>query len=165
MSLVDDIIRVLQLEPHPMEGGFFRETYRSVETTMHRGNRRSLGTAIYYLLTPETFSEMHRLPTDEIFHFYLGDPVRMLQLWPDGSSRTVTLGSAVLAGQQPQVVVPGGVWQGSHLVEGGRFALLGTTMAPGFDYSDYESGQREELIRIYPERTELIRRLTRPHQE
>ncbi len=161
MPLVQEIIRTLQLVPHPLEGGYFRETYRSVAQIDRHGESRSLGTAIYYLLTPQTFSAIHRLPTDEIFHFYLGDPVQMLQLWPDGSTCVVTLGSGVLIGHQPQVVVPGGVWQGSQLVEGGRFALLGTTMAPGFDEEDYEPGQRDDLLRQYPGEAELIRRLTR----
>src|SRR5581483_11176343 len=97
-------------------------------------------TAIYYLLTPDTVSAMHRLATDEIFHFYLGDPVEMLQLRPDGSHRVAILGPDLDAGQRPQIVVPRGVWQGARLVPGGRFALLGTTVAPGFDYADYETG-------------------------
>jgi uncharacterized protein len=155
------VIAALNLKPHPIEGGYFRETYRCTESVARPAGARSLGTAIYYLLTPQTFSEMHRLPTDEVFHFYFGSPVRMLQLWPDGSGRTVVLGPDVLAGQQPQVVVPGGVWQGSLLEPGGAFALLGATMAPGFDYADYQSGGRAELARAYPDSADLIRRLTR----
>lgn len=156
MLSANEIIAALNLQPHPVEGGFFRETYRSAASS----GGRSLSTAIYYLLTPQTVSALHRLPTDEVFHFYVGDPVRMLQLWPDGSTRTLILGSDITAGQQPQLVVPGGVWQGSHLVDGGRFALLGATMAPGFDYADYETGRREPLARQYPDFAELIRRLT-----
>ncbi len=83
---------------------------------------------------------MHRLPTEEVFHLYLGGPVRMLQLFPDGSGREVVIGADILAGQQPQLVVPPGVWQGSRLEPGVEFALLGATMAPGFDYADYEAG-------------------------
>lgn len=159
ITTADELIAALNLQKHPLEGGYFRETYRSVENIDRPPGARSLGTAIYYLVTPTSISALHRLPTDEIFHFYLGDPVRMLQLWPDGSSRTVILGSDILAGHQPQLVVPGGVWQGSHLIEGGRFALLGTTMAPGFDYADYEAGRRDELIAAYPDCADLIRRL------
>jgi predicted cupin superfamily sugar epimerase len=121
---------------------------------------RSLGTAIYYLLTPQTVSALHRLPGDEVFHFYLGDPVRMLQLGPEGSSRILTLGGDPLAGQLLQLVVPGGTWQGSHLMDGGQFALLGATMSPGFDYADYEAGRRDELCARYSQWAELIRRLT-----
>ena len=122
---------------------------------------RAAGTAIYYLLTPDTFSALHRLPGDEIFHFYLGDPVEMLQLKPDGSGEVVVLGHDIAAGMRPQHVVPGGVWQGSRLRAGGSYALLGTTMSPGFDYNDYESGTRESLTQLYPQHSAMIASLTR----
>ena len=156
----DEVIAFLKLQPHPVEGGFFRETYRSVESMNRADSKRSVSTAIYYLLTPKTVSALHRLPGDEVFHFYAGDPVRMLQLWPDGSTRTVLLGTELRAGQVPQLVVPGGVWQGSVLVEGGSWALLGATMAPGFDYADYTSGDREELTARYPGERAMIEQLT-----
>ena len=164
MPTADELIRHLGLVPHPKEGGFFRETYRSAESysglpTRYQGPR-SAGTAIYYLLTPSTFSALHRLQTDEIFHFYLGDPVRMLQLDPDGQGRTVVLGSDVLDGQQVQVVVPRGIWQGSLLEPGGAFALLGCTVAPGFEYIDYEAGDRRALVAQYPVFADLIKKLT-----
>ena len=104
---------------------------------------------------------MHKLPTDEIYHFYLGDPVEMLLLYPEGRGERVILGPDFLDGQHVQFVVPHDVWQGSHLVPGGRFALLGTTMAPGYDDTDYTGGRREELAAQYLEHTELIRQLTR----
>jgi len=122
---------------------------------------RSFGTAIYYLLTPDTFSELHRLPTEEVFHMYLGGPVRMLQLFAQGAALEVVLGTDIRAGQRPQVVVPAGVWQGSRLEPGVELALLGATMAPGFDYADYESGVREELLAGYPSHAGMISRLTR----
>jgi len=163
----EEIKQLLQLEPLPVEGGFFRETYRSRWHVLGeylpdgiRGSR-SIGTAIYYLITPETFSALHRLPGTEIFHFYLGDPVILLHLLPDGNSRTLTLGTDLVKGQRPQIVVRGGVWQGSRLAPGGKFALLGTTMSPGFDYADYEHGKREELIAQYPGAAEKIREYTR----
>ena len=121
---------------------------------------RSAGTCIYYLLEPGTFSEMHRLASDEIFHFYLGDPVEMLQLDPDGSARTVILGNDLAAGQHPQLVVPKFVWQGSRLVPGGKLALLGCTVSPGFDYADYETGHADSLTREYPQYADLIGTLT-----
>jgi uncharacterized protein len=163
------IVAALELEPHPIEGGFFRETYRSdglipvasLPPGYSGQSGRSLGTAIYYLLTVDTFSEMHRLPTEEVFHLYLGGPVRMLQLDPAGVAREVLLGTDLRAGQRPQVVVPAGVWQGSRLEPGVEFALLGATMAPGFDYTDYESGRRAELAALYPDHARLIRELTR----
>ncbi len=166
MLTADSVKSLLNLKPHPEEGGFFKETYRSSHTLSRNmlpdeyKEERSLATAIYYLLTPDTFSALHRLPTDELFHFYLGDPVEMLQLLPDGSGKTITLGPDITNGMQLQVVVRKGVWQGSRLCTGGRFALLGTTMSPGFNPDDYEPGQREMLIADYPQFENLIRVLT-----
>jgi len=167
MLTAQRVIAALQLVPLPLEGGYYRETYRSADQLVaaalpaHYGRDKAAGTAIYYLLTPDTFSALHRLPTDEIFHFYAGSPVRMLQLLPNREGQQVLLGSDVLTGQRPQVVVPRGVWQGSLLEPGGAFALLGTTMAPGFDFDDYEAGDRAALTAQYPQFGELIRRLTR----
>jgi predicted cupin superfamily sugar epimerase len=158
MLSVEALRALLGLVPHPVEGGYFVETYRSAEPGA-RG--RSAGTAIYYLLTPDTFSAMHRLASDEIFHFYLGDPVEMLQLWPDGSHRVVVIGPDLESGQRPQVIVPRGIWQGAHLRPGGRFALLGTTVAPGFDYADYETATRPALLSTHPAARDLITALTR----
>jgi predicted cupin superfamily sugar epimerase len=159
--------RLLHLEPLTIEGGYFAETYRSAETIPPeclpgppRGARTFL-TCIYYLLETNTFSEIHRLASDEIFHFYLGDPVEMLQLWPDGSSRRIVLGTDLEAGMAPQVVVPGGVWQGTRLVPGGQCALLGCTVSPGFEYDDYEAGARDALSRQYPAQAEMIAALTK----
>ena len=165
MPTPDELITYLKLQPHPKEGGFFRETYRAAASLSpgalpgEYGSPRSLSTAIYYLLRPGTFSALHRLKSDEIFHFYLGDPVRMLQLEPDGKGRTLVLGPRILQGQHVQVVVPAGTWQGSLLEPGGTFALLGCTVAPGFDYNDYEEGT-PALADQYPEFTTLIQALT-----
>lgn len=161
-----EVIRLLQLRPLELEGGFFRETYRSrwqisaeyLPQGVH--GARSIGTAIYYMVTPESFSTLHRLPGTEIFHFYLGDPAVMLQLHPDGKTQTVTMGQDIAAGHQLQVVVRGGIWQGCKLA-GGQWALLGTTMSPGFDYADYETGVRDELIAQYPDIADAIREYTR----
>jgi predicted cupin superfamily sugar epimerase len=161
-----DLITLLNLRPHPKEGGFFRETYRAADRfgasqlPAHYGGERAAGTAIYYLLTPTTVSALHRLASDEIFHFYLGSPVRMLQLDPGGDSKGIVLGSDLWAGQQVQVLAPRGIWQGSLLEPGGDFALLGCTVAPGFDYADYEHGNRAALLQQFPQHAELIRRLT-----
>src|SRR6516164_609417 len=107
-----EIKQLLQLEPHPREGGSFRQTWVSSVWCEAPQGDRSTGTAIYYLLETSIFSEMHMLSSDEVFHFYLGDPVEMLQLWPDGSGRVVILGTDLAAGMLPQVVVPKNVWQG-----------------------------------------------------
>jgi predicted cupin superfamily sugar epimerase len=158
----DAIIHLLDMEPLTIEGGFFRETYRSpsrFDFPLYRGPR-SLATAIYYLLTPDTFSRMHRVPGEEIFHFYLGDPVEMLQL-PSGKHGEITvMGHDLEAGMKVQHVVPGGVWQGARLREGGRFALMGTTMSPGFNYDDYETPDTNELLREWPDFADLVRSLT-----
>jgi len=163
----DKIREILRLQPHPIEGGCFAETYRSelklpgnVVGPAYPGER-FIGTAIFYLLTPETFSAMHKLPGDELFHFYLGDPVEMLKLQPDGRSEIIILGQDIAAGAHLQHCVPGGCWQGSRLLQGGAYALLGTTMSPGFDYADYVVGNLDELARMYPEHKDMITALTR----
>jgi predicted cupin superfamily sugar epimerase len=165
MVTAEQLISYLNLKPLPQEGGYYRETYRSHELipvdalSEEYTGVRSYITAIYFLLTPGTFSAIHRIPGNEIFHFYLGDPVEMLQLFPDGSGKVITLGSDILNGQQPQVVVPGEVWQGARLVQGGSFALMGTTVAPGFDFADYEAGRREELVSGFHKYREMIEAL------
>jgi predicted cupin superfamily sugar epimerase len=163
MLTAAELIALLDLQPLPREGGYYRETYRSRDllpaVALGTPRDRSAGTAIYYLLTPETLSALHRLPTDEIFHFYLGDPVEMLQLLPDGSGRLVILGNDLRAGHRPQIVVPAGTWQGSRLISGGGFALMGTTMAPGFDFDDYEHGDRDALVKHYAAFAEHIAKL------
>jgi hypothetical protein len=156
MLTTDQIRALLKLEPHPIEGGYFVETYQSALRIP-----KALLPAIYYLLTPDTFSALHKLPGDEIFHFYLGDPVETLQLHPDGRGEITVLGQDIAAGMRPQHVVRGGVWQGSRLRSGGSYALLGTTMSPGFDYKDYETGSRETLTKLYPAYSKLIASLTR----
>jgi predicted cupin superfamily sugar epimerase len=163
---VEDVLRIFSLVPLPGEGGYFRETYRSQLVIPKEAlppvytGPRYVGTAIYYLLTPNTSSLIHRLPGDEVFHFYLGDPVEMLQIHPNGKAYSVVIGSDIERDMQPQVVVPAGVWQGSRLVPGGRFALLGTTMAPGFEFGDFEPGNQTVLLRQFPEYADLIRALT-----
>jgi uncharacterized protein len=160
-----EIKELLKLEPHPVEGGHFRRTYTSsLSVEVQRGRQsatRAIGTAIYYLLEPGTFSEMHVLASDELFHFYLGDPVEMLELWPDGHSEVVVLGPDLATGQHVQLLVPAGVWQGTRLIGGGKVALLGCSVAPGFDFADYTSGSYLDLSARWPERAERIKRLTR----
>jgi uncharacterized protein len=157
----DEIKALLELVPHPIEGGFFRRTYRSAGIVELPRGVRAQGTAIYYLLEAGSFSEMHVLESDEIFHFYLGDPVEMLQLYPNGGSAVLTLGPDLAVGQQVQVVVPAGVWQGTRLLGDGKVALLGCTVTPGFDFADYKNAKYAELAAKWPEQAECIRALTR----
>ena len=161
MLSADALIARLGLVPHAQEGGHFVETYRSRDRiALGDGVTRACSTAIYYLLRPDTCSAVHRLRYDEVFHFYLGDPVEMLQLDPDGAGRVITLGTDLEAGMTPQAVVPAGTWQGSRLAPGGRVALLGTTVAPGFEPEDYETGERAALIAGWPTFRATIEALT-----
>lgn len=162
---VDVIIRTLGLVPHP-EGGYYREIYRSAETVgreslpeRYEGDRH-FGSSIIYLLTDDTFSAIHRLKTDEVFLYHLGDPVELLRLYPDGSGDVVALGPAINRGHMLQCVVPRGCWMGLSLATGGAYGLLGTVMAPGFDFSDFEMGNRGKLTAEYPGFAEMISRLT-----
>ena len=166
MLTVRDIIELLRLESLSQEGGYYRETYRS-ELVVPRealpvgyGGDRTASTAIYYLLTPTDCSLLHRVKSDEVFHFYAGDAVEMLQLWPGSDGRVVRIGNNLVAGDVPQMIVPKGVWQGARLTAGGRWALLGTTVAPGFEFADYAHGERRDLLARYPGFAEQIRLLT-----
>ena len=156
MTTATEVIRALNLQPHPLEGGFFNETYRSMATV--QDGTRSMNTAIYYMLTGAGVSEMHRLPGDEIYHWYAGNPLETLLLNPATErAEMVVLGADVAAGQRPQLVIPGGTWQGSCRGVGSfDFTLIGATMAPGFDSADYVRGSRTELSGAFPEYAEAI---------
>jgi hypothetical protein len=169
MLTPEQLIQIFNLEPLPVEGGLFFQTYLSSETIDQDSLParypvdKPFGTAIVYLLTadPDSFSALHKLPTDEIYHFYLGDPVELLQLHPDGTSQRIILGQDLLQGQKVQHVVPRSVWQGSRLLPGGQFALLGTTMAPGYSNEDYIGGNPDDLGATFPDQKALIEQLTR----
>jgi predicted cupin superfamily sugar epimerase len=162
MNGIEDIIKKLDLKPLSGEGGYFKETYRSnIYVSINLGNdkkivSRNLQTAIYYFITPKDFSALHRLKSDEIFHFYAGDPVEMIQISEDGVMKKIIIGSDIMNNQLPQVVVPNGTWQGTRLLPGGKWALLGTTVSPGFEFSDFELGNREELLKLFPQFTNEI---------
>jgi hypothetical protein len=162
----EKIIKLLRLKRLEGEGGYYAETYRSEECisadslpARYQG-KRSRSTAIYYLLTPGTFSAIHRLASDEVFHFYAGDPVVMILLEPNARGKKIVLGPDLRNRQRPQIIVPRGVWQGARLVPGGRWALLGTTVAPGFDRRDFALGGRTALLKQYPRYRALISALT-----
>jgi predicted cupin superfamily sugar epimerase len=146
-----EVIERLSLRPLDPEGGYFIESYRSTEQLSMQRGPRALSTSIYYLLTSTTRSRLHRLASDEIWHFYLGDPVEMLQLFNEGEGRIVKLGPALNAGQYCQVLVPRGTWQGARVAAGGQWALMGCTVSPGFEFADFELGGREELLAKYPD--------------
>jgi len=163
-----EVKELLNLTPHPREGGAYIRTYESGERIAPSAfadsrypTPRHTATAIYYFLEPGAFSEMHRLKSDEIFHFYLGDPIEMLQLTAPGVGRVVRIGNNLAAGERPQVVVPRGIWQGSRLVPGGQWALIGCTVSPGFEFEDYDAATRAELIATWPAFAPMIHQLTR----
>lgn len=164
----ETLIRELDLKPLPWEGGYYRETWRSDVSVPKSalGNAysgsRSAGTSIYYMLTPDTLSKMHRLPSPETFHFYLGDPVEMLLLHPDGRDQVVVFGQDLGAGQFLQFTILGNIWMGGRLAAGHQrgFALMGTTVAPGFDFDDLEMGATDVLLDEYPNAADMIRELT-----
>lgn len=154
----EDLVARYGLQPLPREGGLFRRTWAGPD----RPDGRPEGTAIVVLLTSADHSALHRLPTDEVWHFYLGDPLELLLLAPDGSSRTAVLGPDVLSGQQPQLTVPARTWMGGRVAAGGAWTFFGCTMAPGFTYEDYEHGDAAYLTARYPAGADRIAALCRP---
>lgn len=157
-SRVDERVRALGLTPHP-EGGYYREMYRApLQVETPRGPR-SAGTAIYYLLPRGEFAAWHQVASDEVWHFYDGDPLTLYLLGAQGLE-AVTLGREVSQGERPQVVVPAGVLQAA--VPRGDYSLVGCTVAPGFDFADWEMPSRDTLVARHPEHAELFRQFTRP---
>ncbi|MEU6364994.1 cupin domain-containing protein [Streptomyces sp. NPDC046931] len=156
----DDLIAHYGLEPIPREGGRFRRTWAGPE----RPDGRPEGTAIVALLTaaPDDYSALHRLPSDETWHFYLGDPLELLLLAPDGGARTAVLGPDVLGGQHVQLTVSAGTWMGGRVAEGGAWTLFGCTMAPGFTEEGYEHGDAAVLSARHPAAADRIAGLCRP---
>jgi predicted cupin superfamily sugar epimerase len=170
MLTPENLIARYGLEPLPEEGGYFVQTYLSDEEIAAPGlperytSARPLSTAILYLLTnePGCFSGLHRLVSDEVWHFYLGDPVEMLLLYHGGRSEVAVLGPDIPGGQQVQLAVKRNVIQGARLRPGGRFALLGTTVAPGYTPADVSFADRDTLLASHPQQAALIASLTRP---
>ena len=159
-------IERLNLEPHP-EGGYFRQTYRSAVSIAKEAlppgfaGARAISTAIYFLLEGKDFSALHRLRSDEMWHFYDGGPLLVQIISPDGGYSELRLGSNPEAGESLQAVVQAGCWFGSRLRDAGSFALVGCTVSPGFDFADFEMAKREKLMQLYPQHREVIKRLTR----
>jgi uncharacterized protein len=160
---VDALVSRLQLLPHP-EGGFYRETWRSSQTVMlQRGTssvQRSALTSIYFLLRTEDHSCLHRIMSDELWHFVEGDPLTVHRIHPDGRVEQSTLGS--VAGQNHECVVTAGEWFGATVSPGEHgYALVSCVVAPGFDFQDFEMGEDDDLLRQFPHAADLIRRLSR----
>lgn len=157
------LIKKLKLKPHP-EGGYYRETYRGKDRVMRQGDGaiRSVSTAIYFLLKKQDFSALHRIKSDEVWHFYAGTPVLLWLLDPQTrKSRTIKLGPNAEKREIPQAVIPAGCWFAACLQKKNGFALVGCTAAPGFDFRDFEMANRKNLVRKYPGHKNSIVRFTR----
>jgi uncharacterized protein len=161
---IAEIVSTLGLIPHP-ERGYYFETYRAkamVTAETHPGPR-SASTAVYYLTTDEApATYLHRLLSDEVFHLYEGGPLDVIRLMPDGSHDVVRLGRNFALGERPQIVIPAGTWFGTELLPGVSYCLIGCTVAPGFEFQDFELAEGPELRERYPELGERIFRMTRP---
>ena len=157
-------IEKLKLALHP-EGGYFRQTYKSDliipgEALPGFAGARAASTAIYFLLEGKNFSAFHRLRSDELWHFYAGSPLAVHVIEPEGSYFSILLGSDPEAGQTFQAVVRAGCWFASHVADWKSWALVGCTVAPGFEFADFEMAKREELSALHPQHREVVRRLT-----
>lgn len=153
---------MLNLEPH-VEGGYYKETYRSALKNDYTGfsGTRNASTGIYFLLKKAEFSAFHRIKSDEMWHFYDGQPLSIYIITASGKLQVVKLGLDLGNGQQPQAVVPAGCWFASRVEEPGDFALVGCTVAPGFDFQDFEMANRDDLHAAYPQYKDIINELTR----
>lgn len=153
-------IEQLQLQPHP-EGGYFKQTYRSGGTVITPLGERSYSTAIYYLLEKGDFSAFHRLGSDECWHFYAGNTLLIHLIEPGGNYHRIKLGNKLEEGEQPQYVIPAGTWLAAEPAEGSAFSLAGCTVAPGFEFEDFEMAKKEELLSKYPQHEKVICHLCR----
>lgn len=160
------LIDKLGLTPHP-EGGYFKETYRSEENIKadglpaRFGADRQFSTAIYFLLVDDNFSAFHRIKSDEVWHFYTGSPIVVTEIGSEGKLTKTILGPDVTDGQVFQHVVPAGSWFGSEVLGRSGFALVGCTVAPGFDMADFEMADGDELLKEFPQHKEVINTLIR----
>jgi predicted cupin superfamily sugar epimerase len=155
-------VEKLALLPHP-EGGFYKETYRSPVEANFAGfdGSRNAVTGIYFLLTKDNFSAFHKIESDEMWHFYAGDSLEIYRFSPQGDLEIINLGLDLEQGEVPQAVVPKDCWFASRVKSGGDYALVGCTVAPGFDFQDFELANRADLLKLYPQFTEIIEQLTR----
>jgi len=159
-------IEQLGLIPHP-EGGFFKETYRAEDTVAKAGlpdrfpADRSASTGIYFLLRSQDFSHLHRIESDEMWHFYAGTSLTVHMLDEAGNYSTHKIGADPENGAVFQAVVPAGVWFGATVDDPNSYALVGCTVAPGFDFAGFEMAERDKLMAQFPEHAEIIKRITK----
>ncbi len=161
-----EIINSLGLQEHP-EGGYFKETYRSKDQigleSLDKAydSKRNYSTAIYFLLTSDTFSAFHKIKQDEFWHFYKGSCIKLHQISPEGAYKCVLIGADLTAGQVPQYVVPGGYWFAAEVLQKNSFALVGCTVSPGFDFADFVLPSRQEMKDLFPQHSDVFERLCR----
>jgi len=165
MQSADYWIEKLSMEGHP-EGGFFKETYKSSERFCHDGlperfsGKRAFATGIFFLLKKGHFSAFHKIKSDEMWHFYEGHPLEICYIDSDGVLNFIKLGRDFEKGEVFQAVVPANCWFGSYLPENSDYALVGCTVSPGFDFEDFEIADRADLLKLYPDYSDIILKLT-----
>jgi uncharacterized protein len=163
---VDYLVKQLGLVPHP-EGGYYKETYRSSEKikkdSLPKGfsGERTISTAIYFLIEKDDFSALHKIKSDETWHFYVGDALEVIEIDEQGNLKTTWVGNMLEHGQFFQYTVKANTWFGSRVKQGGSFSLVGCTVAPGFDFEDFEMGVRKDLITKFPSLSKVIEAMTR----
>lgn len=159
----DEIIHLFKLQTHP-EGGFFQESYRSktqlTNLPLHFSGPRSCSTAIYFLLPSGSKSALHRIKSDEVWHFYLGDSLTLVQISPEGECQQYILGQNIVKGEKLQHTVPAGYWFGAYPNSNSSYSFVGCTVAPGFDFADFELGEKSQLLQQFPQHAPIIEKLT-----
>lgn len=162
----NEIVEHLKLQAHP-EGGFYKETYRSELVISDKalpkdfGGDRNSCTSIYFLIDKTNFSALHKIKSDEIWHFYAGDALEVIEITEEGELIKTLVGNKLNEGQVFQYTVKAGNWFGSRVAEGGNYSLVGCTVSPGFDFKDFEMAKKESLTKVFPEHENIIRELTR----
>ena len=162
---IKKIINKLELEPHP-EGGYFKETYRSHGEIKEESldpiykGKRNYSTCIYFLLTSDNFSALHRIKQDEIWHFYDGSPIKLHVISESGIHTVHIIGRDLYKGETPQFVVPGGSWFAAEVINKNAYSLVGCTVSPGFSFEDFELTSRKDLVLLFPDKEEIISKLT-----
>ena len=162
---ISELVRIYNLQPHP-EGGYYSEYYRDKGTISKTSlpNRfkgdRNFSSNIWFLLPKGEKSSLHRIPADETWHFYLGDPLTIVQISPKGAAEKIVLGQNIKNGEKFAHVVPAGYWFGAIVSPSGRFSFVGCTVAPAFDFADFEMADRETLLKEFPDLKDVITQLT-----
>ncbi len=155
------LIQALNLLPHP-EGGFYRQTYKSeLAITLHGNRKRHAGTAIYYLLSEQDFSALHRIQSDELWLFHQGEPLEIIIFNSNNEVQAIILGNDIEAGEQPQAMIPAHTWFGARIKSRKGYSLVSCTVSPGFDFADFELANRNELINQFPQHKGVVEAFTR----